>query len=156
MRLAACRDISANMFEDPIPSILVSALTKMGLTLGTKFTLVVFPQTCPEFQVRQGQDAFALGTCTTYRVSLGVCSSALERPHCRIEGDRFLFSRRSPAFSRWTRRRRKKRWSSRSLLLSWHSTFTSPDPTEDHRSAISGPRKGCGGPRKGCARRPHL
>ena len=59
--LCAGRDVSHNMFEDPIPDALVS---KLGSTGG----LVLFPQTCPAGALRLGQDMLSLGRC----VSAGV------------------------------------------------------------------------------------
>jgi hypothetical protein len=53
------------MFEDPIPSALVSTLVSKG-------GLVFFPQTCPASMLRLGQDTQALGSCVMAGVSARV------------------------------------------------------------------------------------
>jgi hypothetical protein len=49
------------MFEDPVPSALVSALGVAGFFF--------FPQRCPASTIRLGQDTRALGSCVAAGVS---------------------------------------------------------------------------------------
>ena len=72
-----CRDITRNMFEDPIPSALMS-------TLDSTNGLIFFPQTCPASTLRLGQDTRSLGSCVSAGVRVGVlarfdCARALQR-----------------------------------------------------------------------------